>query len=206
MPFHRFSRMPLHSRILLGLVLGALAGIATNLLTGGGPGTERFVTLVTQPIGKLWLSCLIMVVIPLIVSSLAVGVANLGDLRKLGRIGAVTLLGFLCLTALATALGLATMNVLRPGDNLDPTVKARLMENLPRRGRRRDGALGQNLRHGPAGEDCATKPGQSGSRWRHAWGHLLHAHAGRRAWRRSAATGPDRCWRCWRAWAMPRWP
>lgn len=120
--------MPLHIRILLGLVLGAVAGVTTNLLTHGGPYTERFVKLVTEPIGKIWLSCLIMTVIPLIVSSLALGVAGLGDLRKLGRMGAVTLACFLSLTALATVLGLAAMNYVRPGDDLDPDVKTRLLE------------------------------------------------------------------------------
>jgi len=120
--------MPLHIRILLGLVLGAVAGVATNLVTRGGPLTERFVSLVTEPIGKIWLACLIMTVIPLIVSSLALGVAGLGDLRKLGRMGAITLVCFLSLTALATVLGLTVMSRLRPGDNLDPQVKTRLME------------------------------------------------------------------------------
>jgi DAACS family dicarboxylate/amino acid:cation (Na+ or H+) symporter len=120
--------MSLHSRILLGLVFGAIAGVATNLVAPGSQVTERVVGLVTEPVGKIWLSCLIMVVIPLIVSSLAMGVANLGDLRKLGRMGALTLVSFLCLTTLATVLGLAIMNVLRPGDDLDPEVKTRLME------------------------------------------------------------------------------
>lgn len=117
-----------HTRILLGLILGAVAGVATNLITQNGPFTQRFVALVTEPIGKIWLSCLIMVVIPLIVSSLALGVAGLGDLRKLGRMGAVTLACFLCLTALSTTLGLTSMNLLRPGKDLDPSVKSQLME------------------------------------------------------------------------------
>jgi DAACS family dicarboxylate/amino acid:cation (Na+ or H+) symporter len=120
--------MPPSIRILLGLVLGAVAGVATNLLADGGPRSERFVALVTEPIGKIWLSGLIMTVIPLIVSSLALGVAGLGDLRKLGRMGAVTLAGFLCLTALAATLGLTAMNVMRPGEDLDPEVKTRLLE------------------------------------------------------------------------------
>ncbi len=120
--------MPLHIRILLGLILGGLAGVATNLITQDGPYTERFVSLVTEPIGKIWLSCLIMTVIPLIVSSLALGVAGLGDLRKLGRMGALTLACFLSLTTLSTSLGLITMNYVRPGEDLDPAVKTRLLE------------------------------------------------------------------------------
>lgn len=120
--------MKLHTRILLGLLAGAAAGVTVNLLTDGGPGTQRFVSLVTEPIGRMWLAALIMVVIPLIVSTLALGVAGLGSLKQLGRIGALTLGTFLLTTAVATVFGLAAMNTLRPGRGLDPAVKDQLME------------------------------------------------------------------------------
>jgi DAACS family dicarboxylate/amino acid:cation (Na+ or H+) symporter len=120
--------MPNHTRILLALAAGAAVGVTVNLLTRGSAATQRFVSLVTEPVGRMWLSGLIMVVIPLILSTLALGVAGLGSIRRVGRIGAVTLLSFLSLTALSTALGLLLMNTLRPGRNLDPAVKARLLE------------------------------------------------------------------------------
>jgi DAACS family dicarboxylate/amino acid:cation (Na+ or H+) symporter len=120
--------MKLPTKILLGLVAGAAAGVTVNLLTGGGPGVRGFVSLVTEPIGKMWLSALIMVVIPLIISTLSLGVAGLGSLKRLGRIGLITLLTFLGLTTLSVALGLTVMNVVAPGRSLDPAVKAQLME------------------------------------------------------------------------------
>jgi DAACS family dicarboxylate/amino acid:cation (Na+ or H+) symporter len=120
--------MKLHTKILLGLVAGAATGVTVNLLTGGGPATQRIVTLVTEPIGKMWLSALIMIVIPLIISTLALGVAGLGSLKRLGRIGIITIVSFLCLTAASAVLGLALMNFFQPGRSLDPAVKARLME------------------------------------------------------------------------------
>jgi DAACS family dicarboxylate/amino acid:cation (Na+ or H+) symporter len=120
--------MKLHSKILLGLVAGAVVGVGVNVATGGGPATQRVVSLVTEPIGKMWLSALIMIVIPLIVSTLSLGVAGLGSLKRLGRIGVITIVTFLCLTALSTALGLTLMNAIRPGRNLDPAVQARLMK------------------------------------------------------------------------------
>jgi DAACS family dicarboxylate/amino acid:cation (Na+ or H+) symporter len=120
--------MKLHSKILLGLVAGAVVGVGVNLATGGGPGTRRVVALVTEPIGKMWLSALIMIVIPLIVSTLALGVAGLGSLKRLGRIGILTIASFLCLTAASAALGLTLMNVIQPGRSLDPAIQARLME------------------------------------------------------------------------------
>ena len=120
--------MLLHTRILLGLVVGAVLGVVVNVVIGAGAGTERFVGSVTEPIGRVWLNALIMVVIPLIVSTLSVGVAGLGSLKRLGRIGIVTVLSFLSLTALSTILGLTAVNLIRPGDGLDPTVTTRLME------------------------------------------------------------------------------
>lgn len=119
--------MKLHTRILLGLLAGAAAGTTVNLLTDGGPGTQRFVSLVTEPVGRMWLAALIMVVIPLIVSTLALGVAGLGSLKQLGRIGALTLGAFLLTTAVATVFGLVAMNTVRPGHGLDPEVKDQLM-------------------------------------------------------------------------------
>ena len=113
---------------MIGLALGAVVGVTTNVLTGGGEGTQRFVSLVTEPLGRIWLNALIMVVIPLIISTLALGVAGLGSITRLGRIGAVTLFSFLSLTALATMLGLVAVNVIRPGDGLDPAMTARLIE------------------------------------------------------------------------------
>ncbi|HPC82811.1 MAG TPA: dicarboxylate/amino acid:cation symporter [Thermoanaerobaculaceae bacterium] len=119
--------MKLHTRILLGLVAGAAVGVATNLLAGPGPAVQKVVSLVTEPAGKLWLSALIMVVIPLILSTLSVGVAGLGDLRRLGRIGLVTMGCFVGLTALSTLLGLTVMNSVAPGRSLPEAVTAELM-------------------------------------------------------------------------------
>jgi len=119
--------MPGHTKILIGLLVGAAAGITANL-TIGSNNIQGLVSNVTEPIGRMWLSALIMIVIPLILATLSLGVVGLGDLRTLGRIGLITILGFLLLTALSTTLGLITMNVFHPGAGLDPSVRDRLME------------------------------------------------------------------------------
>jgi DAACS family dicarboxylate/amino acid:cation (Na+ or H+) symporter len=121
-------KMRQHTKILLGLLAGATAGVATNVVTGGGESTREFIRLVTEPVGKMWLAGLIMVVIPLIFSTLSLGVAGLGDIRRLGKIGLVTILGFLGLTTLSTALGLFMVNTINPGQGLSPEVTSRLME------------------------------------------------------------------------------
>ncbi len=120
--------MALHNKILLGLVVGAVMGVVANLSLGGSAGLERFISLVTDPIGRLWLNALIMVVLPLVLSTLALGVAGLGSLAKVGRIGGITLLTFLSLTAMAATLGLLMVNTIRPGTRLDPAIQQGLME------------------------------------------------------------------------------
>jgi dicarboxylate/amino acid:cation (Na+ or H+) symporter, DAACS family len=116
-----------HTRILLGLLLGAVAGVVTNLTTHGGASTRHFVSVVTEPVGRMWLSALIMVVIPLILSSLSLGVAGLGDLKQLGRVGLSTMACFLSLTAISATIGLTLTNVFHPGFGLDPVVRADML-------------------------------------------------------------------------------
>jgi DAACS family dicarboxylate/amino acid:cation (Na+ or H+) symporter len=144
--------MALHNRILTGLVLGAVAGVLTNLTAGGTRWVGWLVSDVTEPAGRMWLASLIMVVIPLILSTLSLGVAGLGSLRRLGRIGLVTVLGFLSLTALSTLLGLVVMNVVAPGRGLDPSVKEQLLSTY--RGQA-EGAMG--LSSGRFGIDLLVK-------------------------------------------------
>jgi len=137
-----------HRRILLGLVAGALAGAAARAWSGSGSSLDRMVA-VAEPLGRVWLAALVMVVIPLVLSSLAVGVAGLGGLsRRLGRIGAITFLGFGVLTTLSTLLGLFAMGAVQPGSRLDPAVRAELLERYGERveaGREAAPPLGADL-------------------------------------------------------------
>jgi DAACS family dicarboxylate/amino acid:cation (Na+ or H+) symporter len=144
--------MALHTRILIGLLLGAVAGVLLNVTAGGNAALQWVVAQVAEPFGRVWLNGLIMVVIPLIVSTVALGVAGLGSLAHVGRIGAATLLTFFGLTACATALGLLAVNAIRPGSGMDPTVTARLMETY--RGQA-DSAMG--LAQGALGIDTFVR-------------------------------------------------
>src|SRR5882724_9925911 len=79
---------PLHTRILIGLAVGVVAGVAVNYKFGGDhPRVVWVIDNITQPIGQLFLRLLLMIVVPLVFSSLVVGVAGIGDIRKLGRVG-----------------------------------------------------------------------------------------------------------------------
>jgi len=120
----------LPNRILLALLLGALGGMVGQALAPGSPVLLWVVANLAEPVGRVWLSALIMVVIPLVVSTLATGVANLGSLREVGRIGAITLLCFLCLTAASSTLGIAALHIVRPGATLPEATKQELMANF----------------------------------------------------------------------------
>ncbi len=119
--------MALHSKILLGLLLGALAGIAANL--GLGPKDPIVVGLdhyVAGPVGQVFLRMLSMVVMPLVFASIALGVAGVGDVRKVGRMGGKTLAYFLGTTALATGLGLILVRLVEPGNQISAAVRDQL--------------------------------------------------------------------------------
>lgn len=116
--------MKLHSQILLGLILGGIAGIAANAL---GWGDE---IQVIRPVGDAFIRLITMLVVPLVFASLLVGVASLGDLTKLGRIGGKTIVYYLATTAIAITIGLVLANLVRPGSRLDPEVKDQLLTDF----------------------------------------------------------------------------
>ena len=120
--------MALHTKILLGLVLGALSGIVARVFAGDAEWIESFNHYVAEPVGQIFLRLLFMVVIPLVFATLTLGVANLGDVRKLGRIGSLTLGYFLLTTAAASIIGLLLANGLRPGDGIPPEISTELVE------------------------------------------------------------------------------
>jgi len=121
---------PQAGKILLGLLAGAVAGVACHALFAPSPALEWTVTKVAQPVGQMWLRALIMIVLPLVFASLTLGVAGLGDVRKLGRIGVKTVAYFLITSALAACIGLALVNTLRPGDGLSPQTRTELLERF----------------------------------------------------------------------------
>lgn len=118
--------LALHNKIFIGLIAGAAGGVAANLFFGGAAWLEWTVSKVAQPAGQIFLRLLFMVVIPLIFASLSLGVAQLGDIRKLGRIGLKTLAYFVVVTAVATTIGLVLVNVIRPGTGVAPEVRDQL--------------------------------------------------------------------------------
>lgn len=117
------------TRILIGLIIGALIGVAFNYW-GDNPAREWILNNITAPVGAAFLQALFMVVVPLVLSSLIVGVANLGTVEHLGRLG-IRLGIFYALTTLcAVLIGQAVISVIEPGAGISQESREMALENM----------------------------------------------------------------------------
>ncbi|WP_409296882.1 dicarboxylate/amino acid:cation symporter [Peribacillus sp. SCS-26] len=106
--------MKLTSKIIIGLVAGAVTGLLLNLFA-----PDLFETLnkfLFTPVGKIFINLISMLVVPIVLFSIILGTAGLGDPKKLGRIGLTTILYFLATTTIAILIGLALALVIEPGN------------------------------------------------------------------------------------------
>lgn len=140
---------PLHTRILLGLSLGVAGGLIVNAVWGGShPAVNWLVFHVTEPVGTLFLRALLMIVVPLIASSLVLGVAGIGDVRRLGRVGLRSFAYCFVLSAISVVIGLTLANTIRPGERVRPETAAQLQARYGTDARQRVEAL-QTERRAP---------------------------------------------------------
>jgi len=122
----------LANRILLGLVLGAVAGTIVLVIGRFSPqvlqAAQWLSTTLLDPIGQVFLRMLFFVVIPLVFASLANGVVQLGELSHLGPLAGRTFTLFFANMAIAATLGLLMMNMLQPGERLGEETSAQLIQ------------------------------------------------------------------------------
>ncbi len=127
--------LSLPTKIMIGLIVGAVAGVTLNLMYAPGLGElksvaylrlESWADNVVYPIGQLFLRLLFMVVVPIVFCSLFLGVAGLGSVQALGRLGGRALAWFLGTTAVAAVLGMTLVGVVQPGRQVSPEVAARV--------------------------------------------------------------------------------
>ena len=122
------ERMPLHWKMAIGFVAGLLLGLAAHYAGGADTAwVEGLTKWVTQPVGTLFLRLIFMLVIPLLFSALVVGVAEMGDIRSLGRIGWKTLAYTIIVSGIAVLIGLVLVNWLQPGAGVDASVANELL-------------------------------------------------------------------------------
>ncbi len=110
------KKLGLTTKIFIGLLLGLLAGILCYSFQAGSFADEFI-----APIGTIFLNLIKMLIVPLVFSSLVVGVTGLGDIKKLGRIGVKTVLLFFATTVIAVSFGLLPGNVINMGAGITMT-------------------------------------------------------------------------------------
>ncbi|HUF69649.1 MAG TPA: dicarboxylate/amino acid:cation symporter [Longimicrobiales bacterium] len=115
--------MQLWQKILIGLA----AGVAVGLIANFGQITWLQTTLsAIEPIGTIFIRLIMMIVVPLVVASIIIGTASLGDIRKLGRLGGKTVTYYMLTTAVAVTIGLVVSNVVQPGSRIDEATRESL--------------------------------------------------------------------------------
>ena len=121
-------RVPLQVKMLIGFLIGLVGGLIVYQTQGGEPWVAAVTTYVTTPIGSIFLRLLFMLVIPLIFAALTVGIAEMGDVRALRRVGLKTLGFTVLLSSVAVLIALAAANLLQPGAGVDPVHAQALLE------------------------------------------------------------------------------
>ncbi|MBC7683779.1 MAG: dicarboxylate/amino acid:cation symporter [Bdellovibrionales bacterium] len=108
--------------IIVGLVLGVVAGYIANVTLADPKGFAEYMSLITT----LFLRLIKMIIAPLVFSTLVVGIAKMGDAAEVGRVGIKALGWFVIASIISLSLGLVLVNLFRPGDGmaafLDPTA------------------------------------------------------------------------------------
>jgi Na+/H+-dicarboxylate symporter len=126
---------PLHVKVLIGFVFGALVGLLVHFAAADAAWVQQVITYVARPFGQIFLNLLFMLVVPLMFSALVLGVAELGDIASLGRLGWKTLIYTAGVTAAAVVIGLVMVNLFQPGLHMDPSlVQQAMSSNLTKAG------------------------------------------------------------------------
>ena len=115
------KKLALHWQILIGMVLGILAGLLFANL-----GIKDFVTNWIKPMGTIFIKLLKLIAIPLIIASLIKGISDLKDISKFSRIGLRTVVIYVITTVIAISIGLTLVNIIQPGNAIQPETVEQL--------------------------------------------------------------------------------
>lgn len=122
-------RISLHNRIFIGMLVGIVSGIVLRD-SGADADTIQTVEKFVKPVGDIFLRMIFMMVIPLVLTALSLGVAEFGDLGKLGRIGFRMFKYTLVVTTISVMLGVTMATVFQPGASLSPADRTALLERF----------------------------------------------------------------------------
>ena len=115
-------------QMLIGFLLGLVLGLIAYSIQRDAAWVEFVTTYITQPIGQIFLRLLFMLVIPLLFSALIVGIAEMGEVRSLKRVGIRTLVYTVVVSSIAIAVSLAVVNLFKPGAGVDKAAAAEMLQ------------------------------------------------------------------------------
>ncbi|KAF1691972.1 dicarboxylate/amino acid:cation symporter [Pseudoxanthomonas koreensis] len=118
---------PMPWKMGLGFALGLVLGLIVHLTGAEAAWVKIFTDWVTTPASRLFLNLIFMLIVPLLFSALVIGIAEMGDIRALGRIGWKTLSYTVVLSGVAVLLGLVLVNLFKPGAGVDPELAQQLL-------------------------------------------------------------------------------
>ena len=114
-------------RLLIGFIAGLVLGLLVYSFGRDAAWVDSVIAYVTGPIGQIFLRLLFMLVLPLLFSALVIGIAEMGEIRALKRVGIATLIYTVIVSGIAVALSLFLVNLLQPGKGVDPAAARDLL-------------------------------------------------------------------------------
>ncbi|HML53861.1 MAG TPA: C4-dicarboxylate transporter DctA [Solidesulfovibrio magneticus] len=117
------GRKPLYASLYFWVVAGIVAGIVLGLVPAA-----KGLAMEMQPLGTAFIRMVKMIIAPIIFCTVVTGIAKMGDMGKVGRVGLKCMLYFWAMTLCALAIGLVVVNLLRPGAGMDDYA-ARMQAN-----------------------------------------------------------------------------
>ena len=124
------KKLALHWKILIGMILGILFGLAMTAVDGG----SGFVSDWIKPLGTIFVKLLKLIAVPLIIASLIKGISDLKDISKFRNIGLRTIFIYVLTTVFAITIGLAIVNIVKPGEGISEETISKLTETYANSG------------------------------------------------------------------------
>jgi Na+/H+-dicarboxylate symporter len=118
------KKLALHWQILLGMAAGIIIGLVFTQFSWG----SEIVTDWIKPFGNIFINSLKLIAVPLILASLIKGVSDLKDISSLSQMGLKTISTYILTTLVAVCIGLAIVNVVKPGSSIDEETRQELLE------------------------------------------------------------------------------
>lgn len=123
-------KLALHWKILIGMVIGILFGLAMTSVDGGA----TFVSNWINPFGNIFVKLLKLIAVPLIIASLVKGISDLKDISKFKNIGLKTIGIYISTTVIAITIGLLLVNIVKPGEGISEETITKLTDTYANSG------------------------------------------------------------------------